>query len=262
MVAYPDDQGQDPSAGGGYRHSSRLLFTPVRTRDDRLSVDCQAHLGSLTVQAYGRLRMKKILVTYATLAGTTADVARAVGEEIAKAGIEVDVLPLGDVLALDSYSGVVLGAPMIMGWHRSALAFLRKHRKDWRQLPVAVFVTAMSLTRSSSMDVQSVRVCIDDNLPKLPAKPGHLSFRERYAQLDHYAGPILNAMSPVKPLSLAFFGGRLDYGRLPWWGVVFAMFIIQAPAGDRHNWLFIRKWAAGLPEMFAAATSLKGHSIS
>ena len=204
--------------------------------------------------------MKKILVTYATLAGTTADVARAVGEEIAKAGIEVDVLPLADVRALDSYSGVVIGAPMIMGWHRSALAFLRQHRKDWQKLPVAVFVTAMSLTRTASMHLGGMPLCIDDNLPKPPAKPGQLSFRERYAQVDHYARPILNALSPVKPRSLAFFGGRLEYGRLPWWGVVFAMFIIQAPAGDRHNWSFIRRWAASLPEMFARTASTTSHT--
>ncbi len=206
--------------------------------------------------------MKKILVTYATLAGTTADVATAVGEEIAKAGIEVEVLPLADVHALDSYSGVVIGAPMIMGWHRSALAFLRRHRKDWQALPVAVFATAMSLTRTDLTGVDGVPLCIDDNLPKPPTKPGQPSFRERYAQVDRYARPILNAMSPVKPLSLAFFGGRLDYGRLPWWGVVFAMFIIQAPAGDRHNWLFIRRWAASLPEMFALTASPEQHSFS
>jgi hypothetical protein len=39
----------------------------------------------------------------------------------------------------------------------------------------------------------------------------------------------------------------MDYGRLKWWAVVFAMQIIQAPAGDRRNWMAIRSWAAGLP---------------
>ena len=47
-------------------------------------------------------------------------------------------------------------------------------------------------------------------------------------------------------MSIGVFGGRLEYGRLPWWAVVFAMFIIQAPAGDKRNWPTIRAWAAGL----------------
>jgi hypothetical protein len=34
---------------------------------------------------------------------------------------------------------------------------------------------------------------------------------------------------------------------LKWWAVLFAMLIIQAPAGDRRNWAAIRAWAAGLP---------------
>jgi hypothetical protein len=46
---------------------------------------------------------------------------------------------------------------------------------------------------------------------------------------------------------VALFGGRLEYGRLKWWAVLFVMFIIQAPAGDRRSWAAIRAWAATLP---------------
>jgi menaquinone-dependent protoporphyrinogen oxidase len=73
--------------------------------------------------------MKKILVTYATLSGTTVEVAQAIGEEIAKTGLQVEILPLEKVINLDGYDGVVLGGPMVMGWHRSALGFLNKHRR-------------------------------------------------------------------------------------------------------------------------------------
>ena len=65
--------------------------------------------------------MNKILVAYATMAGSTADVAHVVGEEITKGGLQVDVLPLADVKDLELYDGVVVGGPMIMGWHRSAI---------------------------------------------------------------------------------------------------------------------------------------------
>ena len=68
--------------------------------------------------------MNKILVTYATLSGTTVEVGEVIGEEIAKSGLEVEVLPLGEVANLATYDGVVLGGPMVMGWHRSALGFL------------------------------------------------------------------------------------------------------------------------------------------
>ncbi len=194
--------------------------------------------------------MNRILVAYATMAGSTVEVAQAVGEEIAKTGLQVDVLPLSEIRSLEAYSGVVIGGPMIMGWHREAIRFLKKHHDAFQHLPLAVFVMAMSLTQTGEMSVGGVPVTTDENLPKPPEKEGSLNFRERYARLANYLQPILSATRPAKPASIGIFGGRLEYGRLKWWAVLFAMLIIRAPAGDRRNWPAIRSWAAGLPAAF------------
>lgn len=191
--------------------------------------------------------MKRILVTYATMAGSTVEVAQAVAEEIARSDVQVDVLPLGEVTSLAGYDGVVLGGPMLMGWHRQAIGFLKKHRQALQRIPLAVFVMAISLTQTGETNVGGVPVYVDDQLPKPPEQPGHLRFRERYTRLSNYVQPILRAIRPVTPASIGVFGGRLEYGRLKWWAVLFVMLIIQAPAGDRRNWGAIRAWAAELP---------------
>lgn len=198
--------------------------------------------------------MSKILVAYATMAGSTAEVAQAVGEELTQCGLQVDILPIGEVKNLAGYDGVVLGGPMIMGWHRSALGFLKKHRKELQRIPLAVFVLAMSLTRSGEMSLDGVPVCLDENLLKLPENEGRLNRREQYATLSNYLRPILEATRSARPASLGVFGGRLEYGRLKWWAVLFAMLIIRAPAGDRRNWPLIHSWAAGLPAAFKVGT--------
>jgi menaquinone-dependent protoporphyrinogen oxidase len=198
----------------------------------------------------GGAAMNRILVAYATMAGSTAEVAQAVGEEIAKSGLQVDVLPLDQVKDIDAYAGVVVGGPMIMGWHRGALKFLKKHRGAFQRIPLAVFVTAMSLTQTGETSAGDAPVTVDEKLPKPPVKAGNLSFRERYARLSNYLRPILKATRPAKPASIGVFGGRLEYGRLKWWAVLFAMLIVQARAGDRRNWEAIREWAAGLPAAF------------
>jgi menaquinone-dependent protoporphyrinogen oxidase len=191
--------------------------------------------------------VKRILVTYATFAGSTAEVAKTVGEEIAKSGLEVDVLPIGEVKDIKIYDGVVVGGPMIMGWHRTALGFLKRHRNVFQHMPVAVFVMAESLIQSKETSVDGVPIYVDEKLPKPPANEGHLTFTEHYASLSNYVRPIIAAIRPANPVNIGLFAGRLEYGRLKWWAVLFVMLIVRAPAGDRRNWAAIRSWAGALP---------------
>jgi menaquinone-dependent protoporphyrinogen oxidase len=191
--------------------------------------------------------MKRVLVVYASMAGSTAEVAQAIGEEIARAGVQVDVLPVSEARSLAGYDGVVVGGPMIMGWHRAALSFVRKHRAALQRVPLAVFVLAMRLTATGEMAPGGVPIYVDEDLPQSPQDAGRLDFKERYARLANYLRPILAAIRPGRPASIGVFGGRLEYGRLKWWAVLFAMLIIQARAGDRRNWAAIRSWAADLP---------------
>lgn len=122
--------------------------------------------------------MKRILVTYATMAGSTVEVAQVVAKEIVRSDVQVDVRPLGEVKSLAGYDGVVLGGPMIMGWHRQAMGFLKKHRQALQRIPLAVFVMAISLTQTGETNVGGVPIYVDDQLPKPPEQLGHLRFRE------------------------------------------------------------------------------------
>src|SRR4026209_2305857 len=159
--------------------------------------------------------MTTILVTYASMGGSTGEVAESIGDEIARSGLRVEVLPIDQVDDVKAYDGVVIGGPMIWGWHRAARGFLKQNRAALRHIPLAVFATAMSLTRSLVSSVGGVPLHWDENLPKEPERKGHLNLRERYAQLTNYVRPILAAAGPAKPTSIGLFGGRMEYGRVP-----------------------------------------------
>lgn len=186
--------------------------------------------------------MKNILVAYTTNAGSTEEVAQAIGETLSKGGALVDVRRLEEVSNLDSYQAVVVGAPMILGWHRDAVRFVKKHQKALEKVPAAFFCTALSLTDTGQSPV-GTSVWIDPDLAKPPQKPGHMSIKERYASLQNYLRPILAAAPSVKPVSVAFLGGKLEFFRLKWWQVLFVMVIIQAQPGERRNWANIHAWA-------------------
>ena len=59
--------------------------------------------------------MTTILVTYASMGGSTGEVAESIGDEIARSGLRVEVLPIDQVDDVKAYDGVVIGGPMIWG---------------------------------------------------------------------------------------------------------------------------------------------------
>lgn len=194
--------------------------------------------------------MRKILVTYGTFSGSTGEVAQAISDVIGQRGIDVDLRPMGEVSDLSAYDAVVAGAPMILGWFRPARRFLHRHRSELENMPLAIFVTAMSLTDTGVGSISGVPVFIDEGLPESPANEARLTFRERYSTAENYARPILRAVQPAKPLSLAFFGGRLNFGKLKWWAAILAMMLVRTKVGDRRDWEAIREWAGELPDRF------------
>ena len=194
--------------------------------------------------------MTNVLVAYATNAGSTAKVAEVIGEELGRTGAQAQVRQLEQVTGLDGYDAVVVGAPMIMGWHGAAVKFIRQHQLALSRVPVAYFLTALSLTQTNETSVGSIPIYVDPALARPPKNVKRLSFKERYATATRYLRPELDAAPLVKPVSVGFFGGKLELYRLPLLQMLFVLLIIQAQPGDFRNWPAIREWATNLrPEL-------------
>jgi menaquinone-dependent protoporphyrinogen IX oxidase len=189
---------------------------------------------------------KKVLVTYTTNAGSTAEIAQAIADEVRSHGHQVNLFRLEEISNVRPYEVVIIGAPMIFGWHRAAAQFVRYHQKDLEKRKVAYFCTLISLTDVNLDLIQSGPVSIDPRLAKLPQNPGRLSIKERYATLQNYLKPLIKAAPAVHPLRIGMFGGKLELYTLKWWQVLFVMLAIQAQPGDQRNWEFIQDWAADL----------------
>ena len=194
--------------------------------------------------------MKSILVAYTTNSGSTEEVTQAIAEEFTKSGLAAEARRLEQVTSLDSYAAAVIGAPMIVGWHRAAQKFVRQHQQALSRIPVAYFLTAISLTQTGEDAIRGVPVCIDPSIAQPPKNPGRLGLKERYALPSHYAGDIIGVAPAVKPVSVALFGGKLELFRLKLLPMLFVMAVIQAKPGDRRNWPFIRTWATDLAAQF------------
>jgi menaquinone-dependent protoporphyrinogen IX oxidase len=190
--------------------------------------------------------MKKILITYTTNAGSTADVAEAVRKAIQNKTFQVEVKPLSEVSDLAPYDAIIIGAPMIIGWHRDAKIFLRAHRDELASKLFACFLTAMSLTRTRETDIDGVPIQVDPGLAQEPRNPIRLSLKELYALPRNYIRPILKSAAPAKPLGVGLFGGSLNLFTLSWPQRIFVLLAIRAKPGDIRDEVFIKGWAVNL----------------
>lgn len=170
---------------------------------------------------YGEENMNrsKILVAYATRAGSTTGVAAAIGETIARRGFAVDVKPIEENPTPDDYAVVVLGSA-IQGaqWLPEAVAYVKQHQKALNKVQVALFcVHIMNLGNDERSE------------------------KNRLAYLE--------AVRPlVHPVDEGFFAGvGMNPDETP--GIVrwvYRTFKIGGE-GDCRDWGKIRGWADGVP---------------
>jgi menaquinone-dependent protoporphyrinogen oxidase len=157
------------------------------------------------------MKMEKIfLIAYGTAAGSTAEVAQVIGEEMRQGGARVDVQPVEKVKNLSGYDGVVVGSAVrmfhILGKTRK---FLRRHRRQLRKIPVAYFLVCMTVKEETPENIEKA---------------------------IGFAKPMFNVKEPV---SLGLFGGCLDPDKLTG---MFAQTMKDQPKEDIRDWDKIRAW--------------------
>ena len=194
----------------------------------------------------------RALLVYATRHESTREVADAVAEQLRAAFTEVDVRHAKAAPPPAGYDAVVVGGPMIMGWHKDAQKYVRRHKGPLADVPFAVFVTAAALTEDGVDAVRGVPVAKDAWLVKKPRNADKLSRKERYALPSHYVGDILDACAPARPRTVALFAGSLDLTKMNVLEKLLVLLVVGATPGDGRHFEFIRDWAAG------AAAALRG----
>ena len=166
--------------------------------------------------------MKKILVTYATRAGSTFEVAARVAEVLRAAGATVDVKPVAAVHEVKGYDAVIVGSPIRMGhWLPEAVTFVKANREPLSHIPTAYFLVSGFLR---------------DDTPEMR--------RKALAYLD----PVRTILEPT---SIGLFAGKMDYSKMDWLDRSIAE-AVSSSEGDWRSWEAIRCWAQGLQPILAS----------
>ncbi|MDR3687279.1 MAG: flavodoxin domain-containing protein [Coriobacteriia bacterium] len=179
---------------------------------------------------------RKVLVAYASLCGSTAEIAEAAGQVLAAQGADVRVCDVADITTLDEYDAILLGTAIRMGRPVKPMRdFIRNHAHEVASRPNAVF---------------SVGATPRDRTPRA------------ISEASHFVSPVVSA---VAPLSVALFAGKIDPTRLalPWRALIeHAEPGSRLSAGDWRDWDAIDAWVEEIaPQLLAGGWGARGTSM-
>ena len=165
----------------------------------------------------------KILVAYASRCGSTGGVAGAVAETLCDGGVSVDLLQVENVTDLTRYRAVVVGSAIRSDqWLPEAFDFVEQHRKVLSGIPVAYFLTCLTLARNT---------------------------KETRKKALGFMAPLLQKAPDVTPVDMGLFAGVLAYDKLSFMVRMVMKMKMQdknIAEGDYRDWKSIRAWAKGI----------------
>jgi menaquinone-dependent protoporphyrinogen oxidase len=166
----------------------------------------------------------RVLIAYASKAGSTAEVADAIARRLADSGYSVDVRRAGRVRSLDGYHAVIVGSAIRAGqWLSEASGLVKRQREGLSTRKTAFFTVCMTLREDTPKNRETVAA---------------------------YLRPV---RAILEPDALEFFAGKMDFSRL----ALVPRLIVKAmksQEGDFRNWEAIGAWADRLSsELLARA---------
>jgi len=191
--------------------------------------------------------VKHILVTYVSHSGSTREIAEFIGKQFVAQNHRVDIKAITDVLDLAKYDRIVAAGLLYrFGWHPEMIKFLTSNIGILRQKKVALLVVGLRLIRTTTCDLVDYPVYVDISIQACSQKKTCL---DGFTTMDGYLKQALPVLKQINPLSLAFFGGKLDLRTLKAAEQLIMrllMLITGITQGDKRNWEGIKTWAMSL----------------
>ncbi|WP_434927654.1 menaquinone-dependent protoporphyrinogen IX dehydrogenase [Shewanella sp. HL-SH4] len=170
--------------------------------------------------------MSKVLVLYYSRGGHTAQISRAIAQQILAKGGECDVLNINEVkhnIDWTQYHAIALGACVLYGsYHKSVFEFVERYQAELAKVPNSFFC---------------VNVVARNPEKRVPENNKYL---QKFLQL-----------SPWQPQDVKIIAGKVDYPSWPWYDSLMIRLIMKMTDGptdpkaiiDYTDWEDVKRYA-------------------
>lgn len=168
--------------------------------------------------------MKRILIAYASRAGSTAEVAEKIGEVLESLGFYVDVKSVKDITSINDYDGIIIGSAVRkFRLLPETVRFARRFSNLFMNKPVAYFIVCLTMKEDSE---KSRKIALG------------------------YLKPLYDIKEPI---DVGLFAGKMDYSKLSFiWRKLFSSLKKkELEEGDFRNWDLITDWAKRVGDIFS-----------
>ncbi len=194
--------------------------------------------------------MKRILVAYHTVSGSTGEMAGILGAELGREHA-VDMLPVADAPAVSGYDMVVLGSPMRFGGFASPVKrFVKRNRDLLEKIPVAAYLSILYIVKRDDEPMPETETFVDPSLEMRSLTRKEATFFDTTHSAWYYHSILSKSLSGLKPVAVGFLNGRMFPDRLGLLPRLFIKAILRFTTKEREgeflNPAAVREWAAHL----------------
>lgn len=165
--------------------------------------------------------MKRILIAYASRAGSTAEVAERIGKVLEDLGFYIDLKPVKEVSTISDYDGIIVGSAVRMfKLLPETIKFSKRFSKSFKNIPVAYFIVCLTMKEDTE---KSRKIALG------------------------YLKPLYEIKEPI---AVGLFAGKMDYSKLSFiWRKLFSS-RKETEEGDFRDWHLIETWAREVGKLF------------
>jgi len=191
--------------------------------------------------------MKKAVIVFDTVSGSTAEMAKIIRDEIKI--VSINIFPVDDIQSLDGYDAVIIGSPIRFGgFTKKIKKFIKKYHHELLSKKIIFYFSSLYIVNIKEEEKPAVTLYFDPTLNIQKISKKEATPMDKTHSIGYYYKAISKQTNNIIPGAIAYFNGRLDLRKLNFFLRIFmkivTLFTSKEKVGDFLHPKSVKKGAA------------------